>query len=177
MGMSDAAPEYVIDPNRVRATGAEDLDAVALSLRIGDGGVVVGLRTGAFTDRTLELSYDELVAVDAVSELSYGLVVETAETAYTVTNVTASDDEIDAIVRYVRERVREARRARETERDDGVDDSGPDGESTENGSADGDDPDATGGESAATELQRWTDLYEQGVITEEELQEKKRELL
>jgi len=162
--MSDGAPEYVIDPNRIRATGDEEFEAVALSLSIGDGGVTVEVRTGAFSDRTVELDYEAIVAVDRLEELAYALVFETADTEYTVTNVSANDAKVAEVVEYVRERARRARQRQQSSADSG--DAAADGSG-----------DAVGGESAAAELQRWTDLYEQGVISEAELEQKKRELL
>lgn len=164
--MSDGAPEYVIDPNRIRAVGAEEFEAVALSLSLDEAGVTVEVRTGAFSDRTVELDYSEVVAVDRLEELAYALVFETDDTEYIVTNVSANADEVAEMVEFVRRQMRRVRRQSESTDDAGASPTAGDG-----GTA------ASGGESAAAELQRWTELYEQGVISEDELEEKKRELL
>lgn len=160
--MSDGPPTHEIDPNRVRVEGREELDAVALSASLTDRTIQVSVRTGAVGSRDIELSYDDVEAVAAAQELSYALVVETDDAEYTITNITASREEITEIVEFVRGRMRST---------------GADG-SQANGAASGASASDDGGStSAADELQKWVELNEQGVITDAELEEKKEELL
>lgn len=156
--MSDGAPKYDINPNRVRVEGAEPFEAVALSTEIDESGVRINARTGTVTNRRIELSYDDIEAVDMVDELVYTLVFEAEGRQYTVTNVTASDDEIAEIVDYVRRQMRSPRT--NGRQPDPASDSGEEAET-----------------STADELKKWVELNEQGVITDEELEAKKRELL
>lgn len=156
--MSDGVPEYDINPNRVRVEGEEPFEAVALSTTIDKSGVRINARTGSVTNRFIELSYDEIEAVDKVDELVYALVIEAEGQRYTMTNVTASDDEIAEIIDYIRRQIRSQRT---------------------NGRQSDPAPEANGEAetSTADELSKWAELNEQGVISDEEFEEKKREFL
>lgn len=151
---------YHIEPNRVRATGAEEFEAVAMQLSIDPSGVELELRTGALSTRTVELSYEDLDGVETVEKLSHALVLEADGTRYTVTNVTADERELRELLASLQEYLERAGAHDPAQPDDG----------TESGHT----PRNAG---AVDELERWVDPHEQGVISEEELEQKKRELL
>lgn len=96
---------YAAEPNRVLASGAETLDAIALSFVVRSNGVTIEARTGSVSERTITIDYADIFAVDRVAEVAYGVRIETTETEYTVTNVTASLEEIERVVAAVQERI------------------------------------------------------------------------
>lgn len=162
--MSGEPPHYEIDPNRIRVRGREELEAIALSATVDASGVQVTVRTGAVSSREIQLSYADISSVETTEELTYGLVLVTDDSEYTITNVTANDEEFAEIVSFVRDRIRRH-------------DSGQ-GNRTASGSSDpAGDTSAQSGAANAAELQKWVELNEQGVISDAELEEKKRELL
>lgn len=153
---------YEVDPNYLRISGEEDLDAVAVYLVVDDSGVQFCARTGSLSKRTFDLSYDEIDSVETVQDLSYGLVIENGKNEYTLTNVAADSDRIEEITGAIRASIG----AGGENAGDTVDSSG---DPSKNGHADGKTP--------ADRLQKWADLHEQGIITKEEFEKKKRELL
>lgn len=171
--MSNRAPKYDIDPNRLRVDGPETYEAVAIAMEIDRDGVRIDARTGTVSSQNIELSYGEIEAVETVEELAYALVVDTEGTQYTVTNVTASERKIDEITAYVRDQIRRFQR-------NGTQPGADTGPTTNGATANGANADKDDGSaeiSAAEELQKWVELNEQGVISDEELEEKKRKLL
>jgi len=150
-----------LDANRVRASGAESFEEIVVSAAISPDCISIETRTGSISADELELSYEELEVVDSKRELSFALVFETTDTEYVLTNVTPDPNRIEDLVATIRER---------------IDPQGSRIPSSDGGAADS--RSATGGStSAADELQKWVELYEQGVIDEAELEQKKRELL
>jgi len=103
--MSEDELLYAAEPNRVLASGAETLDAIALSFVVRTNGVTIEARTGSVSERTISIDYADIFAVERVAEVAYGVRIETTETEYTVTNVTASLDEIERVVAAVRDRI------------------------------------------------------------------------
>jgi DNA-directed RNA polymerase subunit RPC12/RpoP len=103
--MSEDETLYAAEPNRVFASGAETLDAIALSFVVRTSGVTIEARTGSVSERTISIDYADIFAVERVAEVGYGVCVETTETEYTVTNITSSLDEIERVVAAIRERI------------------------------------------------------------------------
>lgn len=97
--------EFVFEPNRVRADGAVDVDAVALSLAVRQEDVTIEARTSTLSDEELRLSYDRLDAVRTRREATYTLVFETTATEYIVTNVSPDRATVREAVDYVRRRI------------------------------------------------------------------------
>mgnify|MGYP000486505127 CR=1 FL=1 len=95
---------YVGEPNRLLASGEETLDAVGLTFQVRSDGIRMEARTGPVSERTVELDYDEVWDVELVGEVSTGIRLETAETQYTVTNVTSSIREGRAVADEIRDR-------------------------------------------------------------------------
>lgn len=96
---------YAAEPNRVLASGAETLDAIGLSFVVRSDGVTIEARTGSVSERTISIDYADIFTVDSVAEVAYGIEIETTETEYTVTNVTASLEEIERVVAAIQERI------------------------------------------------------------------------
>jgi hypothetical protein len=185
--MSDETARFRTTPNRLRAEGATDLDAVAMSMLIDEEGVHLTVRRGTFDKDRINLTYDTVDAVDYRDDLTYSLVVEAGGTVYTVTNVTADRREIESIVEYVRGAVNR-RRSRAV--DGGSARTGNAGSGSEarpeptggtGGDADGSGSSTGAGAGAGADvterLREWADLRDQGIITDEEFETKKRELL
>lgn len=153
---------YKAEPNRLYVKGEHELDAIAVSLLVDSSGVHICARTGSVTKQTFDLSYDDITSVETIQNLSYDLVLHNGTREYHLTNVAADSDRIAEIVEAIRDSL-----------SGGTDDSqatmaGSDGPS-KNGQASGKAP--------VERLEKWADLCEQGVINENELQKKKRELL
>lgn len=162
--MSNGASNYEIDPSRIRMSGDEAFEAIALSAEINETGVHIAARTGSVSTREIELPYEDIDSVGAEEGLLYALVLEADGTRYALTNVAANESQIQEIIGDVRTAIEEANspsvNGQQPE---------PDG-ATETDSADAPTSDAD-------ELQKWVELHEQGVISDEELEQKKRELL
>jgi hypothetical protein len=150
-----------LDPNQLRASGDRSFDEIVLSAAVTPDGIQVETRSGSISTNEIEIAYDDLVAVTSKQELSFALVFETTDTEYVLTNVTPDPNRIEELVATIRERI-DPQSSRIPSSDGGAADSG---------SATGDST------SAADELQKWVELHEQGVISDVELEQKKRELL
>jgi hypothetical protein len=194
--MSDETARFRTTPNRLQAEGATDMDSVAMSMLIDEEGVHLTVRRGSFDKERIDLTYDSVDAVDYRDDLTYSLVVKADGTVYTVTNVTADPREIESIVEYVQNAV-DRRRNRvvdggatraggggsgsgttadtdtDAEGGGGPTGGGADGTGATGGSPPGSD---TGGD-VTERLREWADLRDQGIITDEEFEAKKRELL
>lgn len=96
---------YSFEPGRLSVHGGQEVDVVALSLRIGDGGVRIATRDGTLSDDELTVSFDELVAVEATRATTYSLALETEHSVYEVTNVTPDHGQIEDVLSYLRERI------------------------------------------------------------------------
>lgn len=167
--MADESVRFTSNPNELRAAGREEMEAIALSLTIDKGGVVVEARLGTFTKREVELTYGQMSDVEVTEAISFGLVFYTPGTTYTVTNVTSDRREADEMAEFV---LGQIRRASGTEQTNAGGANG--GRNTASAPTDG------GQESApdATEqIQKWAQLHEQGIISDEEFEQKKRDLL
>lgn len=197
--MSDETVRFRADPNRLRAEGGEELDAIAMSLEIDDEGVHLTLRTGSFTKRTLDVPYEAVVATGYEEGLTYDLVLDADGTTYRVTNVTADESEMRELLAFVRDRMRAARQVGATTTGSDRAAGGPAPAANEPAAADGagqssgEQPSAgrsgagrsgeaagetaDGGESVTEQLREWADLRDQGIVSEAEFEEKKRELL
>jgi len=103
--MSKDETLYAAAPNRVLASGAETLDAIGLAFVIRPSGITIEARTGSLSERTITVDYADVFAVELVDEVAYGVRIETAETEYTVTNLTASIQEAQSVVEAMRERI------------------------------------------------------------------------
>jgi len=192
--MSDETVRFRADPNRLRAEGGEELDAIAMSLEVDDEGVHLTLRTGSFTKRTLDVPYEAVVATGYEEGLTYDLVLDADGTTYRVTNVTADESEMRELLAFVRDRMRAARQVGTTTTGSDRAAGGPDPAANEPAAADGAgqssgeqpstgqsarvaDEAAAGGESVTEQLREWAELRDQGIVSEAEFEEKKRELL
>lgn len=189
--MSEETVRFRADPNRLLAEGDEGIDAPAMSFEVDDDGLRLTARTGTLTKRTFEFAYADVTAVDYDEGLTYDLLFEADGTTYRVTNVTADQSEVRDLVAFVRDRGEEARRRERATGESTTDDGGASGSpnASTNGAA-GADPDpgtGSGGGAAADgsgatadvaeQLREWAALREEGIITEEEFEEKKRDLL
>jgi hypothetical protein len=182
--MANGPPDYTLDPTRIRTTGEASVEGTVVSASITDTGVQITVRSGSISSRDVTLTYDEIVTVETVEELSHSLVIGAGGTEYVLMNVTIDEDRILELANAVKQGVRQARTPgsgseRSESTRSGGSEPAPDGEggtgerrdSTETTSADG------SPQSAADELKKWVELHEQGVITDEELEQKKQELL
>jgi hypothetical protein len=188
--MSEETVRFQVTPNRLRASGAESLDAIAMQLDVTEESLQVVLRTGRLSKRTLELQYGDLEAVRESQGVTFDLVVETADTTYTVTNVTGERTELENILSFVQKRIRELQQPDpEPTREQGTPSgTSQNGASSGSGGAAGT---ASASASAATDgagagsdamsvteqLKEWAELREQGIISDEEFERKKQELL
>lgn len=163
--MSNGAPNYEIDPSRIRISGDETSEAIAVSAEINETGIQITARTGSVSTREIELLYDDIDSVSSKKELLYALVLEAGETTYALTNVAANESQIQEITGDVRTAI---------EATNSVD---VNGQQAKTSTTDAEDSNADTSTSDADELQKWVELNEQGVISDEELEEKKQQLL
>jgi hypothetical protein len=198
--MTDDTVRFRADPNRLRAEGGENLDAIAMSLELDGEGVHLALRTGSFTERTIDVPYASVSATGYEEGLTYDLVFEADGTTYRVTNVTADESEMREMLEFVRERVRAARRVGGTApASESGSASASNGGNTEPAADGAGEPqsqsqsqsrsrsgDRSAGGTSRTaddtsnpveQLREWADLRDQGIISDEEFEAKKRELL
>lgn len=89
--MSGELP-YIAKPNRVISSGAETLDAIALSFVVESNQVVIEARTGTTSDREITLEYDEIYRVQLVDGVAPEIEIETRRSEYVVTGIADSMD-------------------------------------------------------------------------------------
>jgi len=173
-------------------------------LTVDEAGIRIEARTGMVSKREFELDYADIEEVRSREQISNALILETPGTQYVVpnvtakvtANVTANDDAMDDLMRYIRGRVARAKRGR-SQLESGT--ATPEGASADGGAAasatsvprsgpeagadagiggdgTGDGHDASNvGDAEA--IRKWAELHDQGLITQEEFERKKRELL
>lgn len=176
------ATQFESVPNVTRVVGSDNEELVTQKLLVADEGVTIMARGGVVGGpRDVELSYDEIQAVDHEGEYTFDLVLETTANTYTVTNVTADRSEITAMTEFVRGRLgAEPTRARSPTASDGGSDGGP---ATGSAAAGGGGPTNAGGGSGdgdadvTEQLRKFAELRDDGIISEEEFERKKQELL
>jgi hypothetical protein len=168
--MSEETVRFRADPNRLLAEGDEGIDAPAMSFEVGDDGLRLTARTGTLTKRTFEFAYPDVTSVGYDEGLTYDFVFEAGGTTYQVTNVTADRSEIRDVVAFVRDRRGAARR-----RERAADASAADASADADAGATADGSGATA--DVAEQLREWAALRDEGIITDEEFEAKKRDLL
>lgn len=109
---------YSFEPSRLVADGGQAIEAVALSLEIGDEAARVTTRDGTLSDDELIVRYDEVVDVEATRDTTYSLALETDSDRYEITNVTPDHGQVEEVVSYLRDRIdtEDATEQRATER-------------------------------------------------------------
>jgi hypothetical protein len=198
------AVHFESDPNVTVVEGDRSVELVTQKLEITDAGVLIMTRGGVMGGANdVELAYESIDAVDYRGEYVFELVIETARNTYTVRNVSPDEDEMRDMVGFIDNRAAQARASTGRSRSaaDGLGAAGSGsrsgsagragangepsrssaGANGSNGAADTD-PSATsnGGSDDGDvdeQLRRFAQLKEDGVITEEEFQRKKEELL
>jgi hypothetical protein len=198
------AVHFESDPNVTVVEGDRSVELVTQKLEINDAGVLIMTRGGVMgSANDVELAYESIDAVDYRGEYVFELVIETGRNTYTVRNVSPDEDEIRDMVGFIDNRAAQARASTGRSRSaaDGLGAAGSGsrsgsagragangepsrssaGANGSNGAADPD-PSATsnGGSddrNVDEQLRRFAQLKEDGVITEEEFQRKKEELL
>ncbi|MXR50467.1 hypothetical protein GRX03_02450 [Halovenus sp. WSH3] len=99
--MSGELP-YIAKPNRVISSGAETLDAIALSLVVESDRLVIEARTGTTSDREIVVDHDQIYRVELVEGVAPEIEIETRRTEYVVTGVADSLQRARRIARTIR---------------------------------------------------------------------------
>jgi hypothetical protein len=176
------ATQFESVPNVTRVVGSDNEELVTQKLLVADEGVTIMARGGVVGGpRDVELSYDEIQAVDHEGEYTFDLVLETAANTYTVTNVTADRSEITAMIDFVCGRL--GGRTRPSRSQTASDGSGvtngrrpADGSGTADSGGSGGSDGSDGGD-VTEQLRKFAELRDDGIISEEEFERKKQELL
>lgn len=173
------ATQFESVPNVTRVVGTDNEELVTQKLLVADEGVTIMARGGVVGGpQDVELSYDEITAVDHEGEYTFDLVLETAANTYTVTNVTADRSEITAMTEFVRRQLgAQPTRARSQTASDGsgvADEPPTGGGPSGSGGAGSTGPD---GASVTEQLREFAELRDDGIISQEEFERKKKELL
>lgn len=171
------ATHFEATPNEVIISGAERTTLPAQRLVIADDGVHVVARGGILGgSREIDLSFAAVVDVRYEEAITYELVVETDDATYTVTNVTGDEEEADAMVRVVADRAGIGPTSSSVDADGRPTVS--DGGDTSTGvGTDTADARAAGETDVARQLREFAQLRDDGIITDEEFERKKRDLL
>lgn len=174
------ATQFESVPNVTRVVGRDDEELVTQKLLVADEGVKIMARGGVVGGpRDIELSYGEIQAVDHEGEYTFDLVLETAANSYTVTNVTADRSEIAAITEFVRRQLgTQPTRARSPTASDGGNSGDRPAMRSASASGGGRTNAGSGGDGDVTaQLREFAELRDDGIISEEEFERKKQELL
>lgn len=182
------AIHFEATPNEVLISGAENATLAAQRLMVDDDGVHVVARGGLLGgSREIDLQYADVVEVRYEEAITYELVVETADATYTVTNVTGDEAEAEAVARFVATQAGLAPAESSVDAtdpqavSDGGDANGGVGSEADAGTGrmgHGAADESAAGESAvARRLREFAQLRDDGIITDEEFERKKQELL
>jgi hypothetical protein len=177
---------YESVPNVTTVEGGDNERLVTQKLEVTDWGVRLLCRGGVMGGpRDIEIGYSELVGVERQGRYTYELVLRTRTNTYTVTNVTSNEREIDDTVDYIQDHLDRAASPgtsgssaadRRGERVDGgtrATEGGDSGASGSDGTAGG----GSGTTDVTDQLRRFAELRDDGILTEEEFERKKKELL
>lgn len=164
-------------PNEVIISGGEDATLAAQRLVIADDGVRVVGRGGLLGgSREIHLAFDDVRAARYEEAVTYDLVVETADATYRITNVTGYEEEAERMVRFVVEQGAGGGSSAEATGAEAVSDGGDAAAEVESEGAS--ERGAVDEETdVASTLREFARLRDDGVITAEEFERKKRDLL
>lgn len=190
-------------PNVTRVTGDENAELVTQRMEITDTGVTLMTRNGYLGGPSdIDIPYSQIVRADGRGQYNYNLVVETGSKVYEITNVSTDQDELAAMVSLINDRATQVQASYDRSRagdtstgntaatsggqpsQGGRRSTGSDVGPTESenarsgGSASG--PDGGGGSDdgdVTEQLRRFAELRDDGIISEEEFQAKKQQLL
>lgn len=166
------ATQFESVPNVTRVVGNDNEELVTQKLLVTDECVTIMARGGVIGGpQDIELSYDEIETADYDGQYTYDLVLETPVNTYTVTNVSADEAEISAVVEFIRSQCRDDPDTSRTASDG----SGTTAKTDPVSSQPGDVSDSGG--DAAEQLRKFAELRDDGIISDEEFERKKRQLL